>query len=118
MPSTVRKLLYLCGLLALCFCCPVSYAQTVATPTFSQNTQGVVISTLTGGAVLCYTTDGTTPTESGNLCSGGTTKTYSVPLIVWVSTVIKVLGTKSGDTDSTVASGTFLPMVIPAVMLQ
>ncbi len=98
--------------------CPAMQAQTVATPTFSQTPQGVTLSTLTGGAVLCYTTDGSTPTESGNLCSGGTTKTYSVPLIVWVSTVIKALGTKSGDTDSTVASGTFLPMIIPAVMLQ
>ena len=51
----------------------VGGSPTAATPTFSpvagtySSTQSVTISTATGGAVLCYTVDGSTPTEVANL---------------------------------------------------
>jgi hypothetical protein len=86
---------------------------TVATPTFSpvagtySSTQTVTISTSTGGATLCYTTDGSTPTESGNACYGGTTQTYTVPITVSATQTVKALGTLSGYTDSSVASAAY-----------
>jgi hypothetical protein len=77
-----------------------------ATPTFSpaagtySSTQTVTISTATPLAVLCYTTDGSTPTESANLCSGGTTTTYSTPITVSTTQTVKAIATLAGYTDS------------------
>jgi len=85
----------------------------VATPTFSpvagtySSTQTVTISTATVGAVLCYTTDGSTPTESGNLCSGGTTATYSTPITVSTTKTVKALGTLATYTDSAVGTALY-----------
>jgi hypothetical protein len=85
----------------------------VATPTFSptagsySSTQTVTISTVTSPAVLCYTTDGSTPTESGNLCSGGTTSTYSSPISVATTQTVKAIGTRATYTDSAVASALY-----------
>jgi hypothetical protein len=86
---------------------------TVATPSFSpgggsySSTQTVTISTATSLAVLCYTTDGSTPTESGHLCSGGTTSTYSTPISVATTQTVKAIGTKATYTDSAVGSATY-----------
>jgi len=88
-------------------------ASTVATPTFSpvagtySSTQTVTISTTTPLAVLCYTTDGSTPTESLNLCSGGTTSTYSTPISVATTQTVKAIGTLAGSTDSLVGSAAY-----------
>lgn len=85
----------------------------VATPTFSpgagsySSAQTVTISTSTGGATLCYTTDGSTPTEVANACSGGTTQTYTTPITVSTSETVKALGTLSGLTDSSVGSALY-----------
>ena len=82
-------------------------------PTFSpvagtySSTQTVTISTATVGAVLCYTTDGSTPTESGNLCSGGTTATYSTPITVSTTQTVKALGTLATYTDSAVGTALY-----------
>lgn len=90
-----------------------SSGSTVATPTFSPvagtytGTQFVTISTVTGGATICYTTDGSTPTEVANACSGGTTQTYTSPVTVASSLTIKALGTLSGSTDSAVGSAAY-----------
>ena len=83
-------------------------SSTVATPTASpvagtySSTQSVTLSTSTGGATICYTTDGTTPTASGGSCTHGTA--YSVPITVSITTTIQAIGTLSGDTNSGVAS--------------
>ena len=75
---------FIFGLLSLSYYCPQVFGQagqqavllglggepTDATPTFSpgagtySSTQSVTISTVTSGATLCYTTDGTTPTAT------------------------------------------------------
>lgn len=85
---------------------------TVATPTFSPvagtytSTQSVAISTTTGGATICYTTDGSTPTANGaGTCTHGTT--YSSAVSVAVSETLKAVGSLSGDTDSSVGSATY-----------
>lgn len=83
---------------------------TVATPTASPaagaygSTQSVTLSTTTGGATICYTIDGSTPTATTpGTCSHGTT--YSTAITVAVTTTIKAIGTLSGDTNSSL--GTF-----------
>jgi hypothetical protein len=88
-------------------------APQVATPTFSPaagaytSTQTVTISSSTVGAVICYTTDGSTPTESGHLCSGGTTSTYSTPISVATTQTVKAIGTLATYTDSAVGSAAY-----------
>jgi hypothetical protein len=94
------------------------YAELSSTPQVSSLTfapiagtygsaQTVAISTSTAGATICYTTDGSTPTESGNVCSGGTTQTYSSPITVSTTKTVNALGTLSGYTDSYVASALY-----------
>ena len=86
---------------------------TAATPTFSPvagtytSTQTVTISTATSLAVLCYTTDGTTPTETANYCSGGTTSTYSTPITVSTTQTVKAIATLATYTDSAVGSALY-----------
>jgi hypothetical protein len=88
-------------------------SSTAATPTFSPaagtytSTQTVTISTATSLAVLCYTTDGTTPTESANLCSGGTTSTYATPITVSTTQTVKAIATLALYTDSAVGSALY-----------
>ncbi len=78
----------------------------VATPTFSPNggnytaAQSVSISTTTSGALIRYTTDGSTPTETA-----GTV--YSSPITVSATTTINAIAYASGMTDSAVASATY-----------
>jgi hypothetical protein len=86
---------------------------TVGTPTFSpvagtySSTQMVTISSSTSGATLCYTTDGSTPTANGaGTCTHGTT--YSTAVTVSVSLTLKAVGSKSGDTDSSVGSAAYV----------
>jgi hypothetical protein len=97
--------------------------QLVAPPAFSllpnstfSNSQTVTLtSLLTPGATICYTTDGSTPTESGNACSGGTTQTYSSPITISSSKTISAIGTKSGFADSFVAIATYTITGLPQV---
>lgn len=86
---------------------------TVATPTFSPiagtyvGTQSVTISTATGGATLCYTTDGTTPlAATPGTCSHGTT--YSGAVSVSASLTLKAIGTESGFTNSAVGTAAYV----------
>jgi Chitobiase/beta-hexosaminidase C-terminal domain len=83
-----------------------------AIPTFSPvagayaSTQNVTISTTTGGATLCYTTDGSTPTADGaGTCTHGTT--YSTPVAVASSLTLKAIGSLSGNTDSVVGAAAY-----------
>jgi chitinase len=79
----------------------------VATPTFSPsagtytNTQSVTISCDTSGATIRYTLDGSEPSSSS--------ASYSGPISVNTGTVtIKAKAQKSGMTDSTTASVTYI----------
>ena len=51
------------------------------------------------GGTICFTTDGSTPTESSNSCTHGTT--YSGPITVASSETLNILFTKSGQSDTT-----------------
>jgi hypothetical protein len=86
---------------------------TVADPTFSPvagtyvGTQSVTISTVTSGATICWTNDGSTPAASTpGTCSHGTT--YSGPISVPASITLKALATKSGDVNSGVVTSAYV----------
>ena len=83
---------------------------TVATPTFSpaagsyDTDQAVELSTVTSGATIHYTIDGTTPTALS--------PTYSTPIplvagVTVVTTTIKALAVKAANVDSSVATAVF-----------
>ncbi|MGA3008487.1 MAG: chitobiase/beta-hexosaminidase C-terminal domain-containing protein [Opitutaceae bacterium] len=80
----------------------------VATPTFSPvagtytSAQSVTLGSATNGASIAYTTDSSTPTEShGTVVSNGGSLSLST------TTTLKAMAFKSGQTDSTVAMGTY-----------
>ena len=68
---------------------------------------------------ICYTTDGSTPTETGNACSGGTTQTYTAAVASASSGswTLKALATAPGYTDSTVVTlaYTVAPSDVPII---
>ena len=80
---------------------------TVATPTFSpaggtySAPQSVSISCATEGANICYTTDGTEPTENSQQYSNG------VPLNISETTTLKAKAYKSGYIASPTATATY-----------
>lgn len=63
--------------------------------------QAVIISTVTSGATIHYTTDGSTPTTASPAYSA------PIPLTAPSTTTLKALAVKSGVTDSAVISGTY-----------
>ena len=79
--------------------------QTVATPTFSpaggtySETQNVTISCATTGATIYYTLDGTAPTTSSSV--------YSAPIAISQTTTVKAMATKTGMSNSNVATATY-----------
>lgn len=92
---------------------------TVATPTTSNSggsctgsdgagwtctgTTTVTLLDSTSGATICYTNDGTTtPTATSGTCGFSPVTTYSVALSTASTTTYKVLGSKSGLTNSSV----------------
>jgi len=69
----------------------------------------VTLTSVTSGATLCYTTNGTTPAATTpGTCSTGSTLTNGSSITVSVSQTVQVLGTKSGDTNSSVASFSYV----------
>ncbi|EFM12237.1 Carbohydrate binding family 6 [Paenibacillus curdlanolyticus YK9] len=77
-----------------------------ATPTFSPvgggtyaTAQNVTLATATAGAVIKYTTDGTTPTAAS--------LTYTGPITVATTTSVKAIAIKSGMADSDLASAAY-----------
>lgn len=102
------------GIGALCF----GSEPTVATPTFSpgggiySSTQSVTITSATGGATFCYTSDGSTPTGNGaGACTHGTT--YSGAISVPATITLKAIGTESGFADSGVGSASYTIGAVP-----
>ena len=85
---------------------------TVATPSFSPgggsftSAQSVTISDATSGAVIHYTTNGSTPTASS--------ATYGGAINVASTTTLQAIAVKSGSTDSAVASATYTIGSTPA----
>jgi len=91
----------------------------VSAPTFNPvagtytSSQNVTISTSTGGATICYRTDGTDPTApTAGTCGGGST-TYSGAVSIASTATLKALATKSGSTNSGVTSGLYTIDVAP-----
>jgi hypothetical protein len=93
-PSTLVKATY-----------TISSGSTVATPTFLPvagpytSPQSVAISTVTTGATIHYTTDGSTPTTSSTV--------YTAPITFSVSETVKAIGVLSGDTNSSVGTAAY-----------
>jgi hypothetical protein len=83
---------------------PPSPPATVATPTFSPapgtytSSQTVTISVATSGATVHCTTDGSTPTAASPACSS---------LTISSATTINAIASKTGSSDSAVASGSY-----------
>ena len=100
----MRKLFAITAL-AFAACNSSSGSNTVATPTFAPpegtyaTVQNVTITCATAGAVVHYTTDGTTPTA--------TSPAYSSAIAITTTTTLKALATATGKTDSAVASATY-----------
>ena len=83
-----------------------------ATPAFSpaggtyNATQTVVLSDTTPGAIIYYTTDGTTPTTGSNV--------YSAPLTVSATTTVQAIAVATGFVNSPVASAVYTIVLPPA----
>ena len=90
----------------------------VATPSISPNggdfyaPVDVTLSTLTDGASIYYTTDGTDPDETSTL--------YTAPFTVSSTTTVKAIGVKEGLDNSAIASATFnfLPVTDVATIAE
>ena len=80
-----------------------------ATPTFSpaagvvSSGTAVTISSVTPGATIYYTTDGTQPGTS----PGGSTSSYSTPIAITAATTINAIAVAPGFLASAVASGVY-----------
>ena len=82
------------------------YAIQCAAPTFTPaaglyaSAEAVTISSITGGATIRYTTDGSTP-------SGTHGTVYSNPVNISANTTLLAIAYKAGTTDSVVATGQY-----------
>lgn len=90
----------------------VTSTSSAAAPTFSPiagtyvGTQSVSLSTTSGGAIICYTTTGTTPATNGTTgCTTGTL--YAGAISVATTQTVKAIAGGTGFTDSTVASAAY-----------
>jgi hypothetical protein len=83
-----------------------TYTMVATSPTFSPaagtyntSTMTVSLADVTSGAVIYYTTDGSTPTTSSSI--------YSAPLSISATTTINAIAVASGYVNSAVASATY-----------
>lgn len=70
-----------------------------ATGTYTSNVVSVTISESTPGAVIYYTTDGSTPTTSSPV--------YNAPILVMTTTSVKAMAAASGYSNSNIAAATY-----------
>jgi len=90
----------------------VSVIGTVATPTFTPaagtytSVQSVAISSATAGAVIYYTTDGSTPSTSSTV--------YASAISVGATETIQAIAVAPGYTNSTVASAAYTVNIVPS----
>ena len=86
------------------------YSIQCAAPTFSPaagtyaSAQSVTIGTATSGATICYTTDGTTPSETSGTI-------YTTPVTISQNTTLQAIAYESGMTDSTITSAAYTIIV-------
>ncbi len=86
----------------------------VAAPAFNPaggtytSAQSVTVSSVTSGASIRYTTNGTTPTST-------TGTVYSGPLTISATTALKAIAYKSGMSDSAITSATYTIGVVAQV---
>ncbi len=93
----------------------ITLLSTAATPSFSvpggtySSTQTVIISDATAGAVIYYTTNGTTPTSSSTV--------YSSPILVGSTETLEAIAIVSGYASSTVATAAYtIQISVPNVV--
>jgi len=79
------------------FASTANYVMTVGTPTFTTVGGLMVISDVTPGAALFYTTDGSTPTSASTQ--------YLVPIAITASKTVKAIGIKRNYVNSAIGSG-------------
>jgi uncharacterized repeat protein (TIGR03803 family) len=91
--------------------------QQVAAPAFSPpagtyaSALAVTITSMTNGASIAYTTDGTIPTESGGTVTHGMVLSNGGSVSIGTTTTLNAIAFKGGLTDSTVTMGQYT--VIP-----
>ncbi len=89
----------------------------VSTPTDSPgagsygSTQSVTLSTATGGATICYTTDNSTPAATAGSCTHGTT--YSTAISISATTTLMAIGSESGFTNSGILTSVYTITAAP-----
>jgi hypothetical protein len=95
---------------------PPAGQEQVPAPTFNpapgtySSAQSVAITSATTGALIRYTTDGSTPTSS-------TGTLYSAPVPVNSTMTLKAVAFKTGMDDSSIAGGTYAINIIPTYTL-
>jgi uncharacterized repeat protein (TIGR03803 family) len=117
MPSSPRRFLSTFTLLAGLAGAFRAQAAPAAAPVFSPaagtfaGAQTVTISTSSSGATISYTTDGSTPTETN-----GTT--YSGPVGIGSTALLKAIAYGNGFSDSAVTSGLYRITSVPGAVLN
>jgi hypothetical protein len=107
----MRLRFVLCGLAAST---AAAQAGTVAAPAFSPaagtyaSAQAVTITSTTSGAVIRYTTDGSTPSETAGTL-------YSSAVKIRANTVLTAIACKGDFTDSTVTNGAYVVDLLPTI---
>jgi beta-glucanase (GH16 family) len=82
---------------------PQTAAPTISTTAAQNGAVIVALATITPGAAIYYTVDGSTPTTSSTI--------YEAPFLVASNLTLNAIATASGDTNSTVATQTFTPNI-------
>lgn len=95
-----------------------------AAPVFSPSApyNGIAVSvtmtTSSGGAIICYRTDGVTPVIGGVATCPAGSLAYTAPILTSATTTYTAVAGGTGYTDSTVTSGTYtISRIAPSVVI-